>query len=128
MKFWIIGPESTIANGETRELHDACLVIKANLEGRACLFAGDASDKSLNSIAARTKNYCNDILHASHHGSINGADLDFIKKCNAKDTVISTKSGVHDNIPHPTAMQRYRRYTERKVHRTDQDGSLRLTF
>lgn len=128
LKFEVIGPERTIANASTRELHDACLVIKAILGKRACLFAGDASDKSLNWIAKNTKNYCNDILHASHHGSINGADLDFIKKCNAKYTVVSTKSGVHESIPHPTAMRRYRDNTQHRVYRTDKDGTRAFTF
>jgi len=93
-----------------------------------CLFAGDASDTNLQGIADNTKNYCNDILHASHHGSLNGANLDFIKKCNAEYTLISTQSGVYDNIPHPTALWRYRKYTVHDVRRTDVDGSWEWTF
>jgi hypothetical protein len=64
----------------------------------------------------------------SHHGSINGADLEFIKACNADYVVVSTKSGVHDNVPHSTAMQRYRSHTKKKVCRTDIDGSLEWTW
>lgn len=128
LKFWMIGPEKAVADATTRELHDACLVIKAELGKRACLFAGDASDKSLNWIAANTTDYCNDILHASHHGSINGADLAFIKKCNAKYTVVSTKSGVHENIPHRTAMERYRQNTQHRVYRTDKHDTCTFTF
>jgi beta-lactamase superfamily II metal-dependent hydrolase len=79
-------------------------------------------------IATHTTNFCNDILRASHHGSINGAQLDFIKKCNADYTVISTESGVHESVPHPTALQRYRDNTKKKVYRTDQDGTLTWTF
>lgn len=123
--FHIIGPEETVATSTTRELHDACLVIKAKVNQRSCLFTGDASDKNLQQIANTTENYCNDILHASHHGSINGACLDFIKKCNAEYTVISTKSGVHSNVPHPTAMQRYRNHTAKKLYRTDTDGTIK---
>ena len=92
---------------------------------RKCLFTGDATDKSLNYIAKKTNNICNDILHASHHGSINGADLDFIKSCNMDYTVISTKSGVHENIPHGTALKRYREHTKKEMYRTDKDGSLK---
>lgn len=128
IKFWIIGPEYNIANEDTREIHDASLVILTILGLRRCLFTGDASDKNLEYIADNTNNYCNDILHASHHGSINGAHLEFIKKCNAKYTLISTKSGVRENIPHPTALQRYREYTSEKVLRTDIDGSWRWSF
>lgn len=128
VSFYIIGPAKSIATSNTRELHDACLVILATMGKRKCLFTGDASDDNLKWIADNTTDYCNDILHASHHGSINGADLDFIKKCNADYTVVSTKSGVHSNVPHSTAMQRYRNNTKRKVYRTDQDGSLEWTF
>lgn len=128
LKFYIIGPVSTIADSETRELHDASLVFLVCGEYRMCLFTGDASDKSLEWIAQNTQNYCNDILHASHHGSINGANLAFIKKAGITDTIISTKSGVHSNIPHPTALQRYREYTSNSVHRTDTNGSLSLLF
>jgi len=127
VKFEIIGPHSSVADSDTREIHDASLVIKAIFGGRACLFAGDASDANLQYIANNTKNYCNDILHASHHGSLEGANLDFIKKCNAKYTMISTRSGIYDNIPHPTALSRYRDYTEYNVRRTDVDGSWKWT-
>lgn len=128
IKFWIIGPHTGIANRESKEIHDASLVIKADLGQRSCLFAGDASDISLEYIASNTENYCNDILHASHHGSLNGAHLDFIKKCNAEYTLISTRSGVYNNIPHLTALRRYREYTNHDVRRTDIDGSWRWDF
>jgi len=128
LKFWIVSPAESIATSSTREIHDACLVIKADLGSRHCLFTGDASDANLNYIAANTSNYCNDILHASHHGSINGADLDFVKGCNVKYTVVSTKSGVYQNVPHPTAMRRYNDNTKEKVYRTDNFGSVKWTF
>ena len=123
--FEIIGPHKSVADSPTRELHDACLVIKAIVNHRKCLFAGDASDENLQKIADTTKNYCNDILHVSHHGSINGACLDFVKKCNAEYSVVSTKNGVYSNVPHPKAMQRYRNHTSKKVYRTDVDGSIK---
>ena len=128
VKFEIIGPHTSIADSDTREIHDASLVIKAILGDRNCLFAGDASDSNLEYIAQNTNNYCNDILHASHHGSINGAYLNFIKKCNAKYTLISTKSGVYENVPHPTAMKRYKDNTRFDVRRTDVDGTWKWDF
>ena len=128
VSFEIIGPAKSVATSSTRELHDACLVIKATMGSRKCLFTGDASDANLEWIANNMNNYCNDILHASHHGSINGAQLDFIKKCNAKYTMVSTESGVYDNVPHPTAMRRYRNNTRCNVYRTDRNGSWEWTF
>jgi len=128
VKFWIIGPPQSMADSATREIHDASLVVRADLGSRICLFAGDASDTSLEFIAANTNHYCGDILHASHHGSLNGANLEFIKGCNAKFTVISTESGVYDNAPHPTALRRYKDNTEKVVYRTDIDGGLEWQF
>jgi len=127
VKIWMLGPAKSISTADTRKLHDASLVFHVEMGARKCLFTGDASDENLNFIAKTTRNFCEDILHASHHGSINGADLEFIKKCAAKHTVISTKSGVHDMLPHPTALKRYNDHTG-KVYRTDADGTLSCDF
>ena len=56
ISFEIIGPHSSTADAETREIHDASLVIKAILGTRICLFAGDASDANLEYIANNTSN------------------------------------------------------------------------
>lgn len=129
LEFWMIGPQKGIAESNTRELHDACLVFVAiSSSGRKCLFTGDASDTNLEWIAKNTKNYCNDILHASHHGSINGAQLDFIKKANAKYTLISTKLGVYPSVPDETALRHYRENTSIAVYRTDVNGSKEFDF
>ena len=127
LQFWLIGPEQTIASSDTREIHDASLIIKADLGTRHCCFAGDASDTLLEYVANNTTHYCDDILHASHHGSLNGAHLEFIKKAKAAFTVISTESGVYENVPHPTALQRYRENTASTVYRTDQ-GTIKWAF
>lgn len=128
IRFWMLGPQAEIASSETRELHGACLVFRADCAQRTCTFTGDTSDRNLNWIGQNTANICNDILHASHHGSMNGADLDFIKACNAKFTVVSTESGIHENVPDPAALKRYKGNTAQKVYRTDVDGALTWTF
>lgn len=128
VQFWILGPATDVGNTTTRELHDASLVVYVKLGTRRCLFTGDASDPSLKWVADHTKNICGDILHASHHGSINGADLDFVKECAATFTVISTEAGVHENVPHTTALKRYEEHTGHTVYRTDKSGSLKWSF
>ncbi len=128
LNFWMLGPEEGIAKSDTRELHDACLVFRADLGRRPCTFTGDASDANLNWIARNTTHICDDILHASHHASINGADLDFIKACNAQYTVISTASGVRAGIPDATALKRYKDNTAQTVYRTDEFGDVVWTF
>ena len=127
IKFWLLGPVKSVATSDTRELHDACLVFRADMGKRSCLFTGDASDANLQTVA-NLNNICGDILHASHHGSIRGADLSFIKRANALYTVVSTESGVYENVPHPTALRRYRDHTRKKVYRTDLDGPRRWEF
>ena len=72
IKFWMLGPKMSTASAETRELHDACLVFRADLGTRKCIFTGDASDSNLEGVA-EINHICDDILHASHHGSISGA-------------------------------------------------------
>ena len=128
LEFRMLGPASRIADADTRELHDACLVVHLRAGKRVCLFTGDASDTNLANVAATTTRICDDILHASHHGSLNGADLTFIKVCNATYTVVSTASGVHESVPHPTALKRYRDNTSGRVYRTDTDGSVMWAF
>ncbi len=126
----MLGPDCHIAKRRTREIHDACLVFQGHMgQGqRKCLFTGDASDTNLANVANNTTHICDDILHASHHGSLNGAELSFIKKCNPTYTVISTKTGVHENLPHPTALSRYKNHTQGKVYRTDTSGTVTWQF
>ena len=127
VKYYILGPSRTVESLETRELHDACLIIKAVTPHRSCLFTGDASDSNLNQVFSTYSNYCNDILHVSHHGSINGADLEFIKGCDGQLAVISTDSGVFPSVPESKALRRYRDNFP-SVHRTDTGGTLRVNF
>ena len=119
IRIWVLGPPPSLAQSTTRELHDASLVLEFEFGGgSSCVFAGDASDANLQYIADRDK-FGGDILHASHHGSLEGACLDFIKAASPAQTVISTKSGVHHSVPHPTAIERYKSHTSGSVYRTD---------
>ena len=128
LKFWMLGPFEDLATSETRCLHDACLVFRADLKKLLCTFTGDASDASLRQIADNTTNYCNGILHASHHGSINGAEETFIAKAKSKQILISTAEGVYSNVPHPDALALYERTTPGKVYRTDVFGTATWNF
>jgi len=127
LKFWMLGPQKNTATSQTRKLHDACLVFRTDMGARQCTFTGDASDANLADVVT-IDNICDDILHASHHASIEGANLDFVKKCKANWTVISTASGKYDNVPHPTALKRYIDNSTSGVWRTDTDGSCKWTF
>lgn len=124
--FYILNPVSNINSIDTRELHDACLVVSIQKQSSTkdkTIFCGDVSDWALDKVIEKYDVGGTNILHASHHGSINGANLDFIKAVSPNYTIISTKSGVHENVPHSTAIQRYKSYTTKSVKRTDTDGT-----
>ena len=127
-KLQFYNPKKNINEKDTRELHDASLVFTVRKGTMSVTFAGDASDWALEEVTDYFSLKKKRILHASHHGSINGAYLDFIKTINPNYSIISTKSGVHDNIPHPTALQRYKSYSRKAVRRTDVDGTRVFTI
>ncbi len=126
-KFQFYNPPKNINNYDTRELHDASLVFSVRKGSMSITFTGDASDWALENVSSYFNLKKKHVLHASHHGSINGAQLDFIKKINPNYSIISTKSGIHQNVPHSTALQRYRNYTKKAVRRTDVDGTRIFT-
>lgn len=128
VSYRILGPHEHIANRDKRHVHDACLVVHVSAGTRKFLICGDASDLNLAEVASKTNNLCGDVLRASHHGSLQGADLSFIKKANPKYTLISTKVGTFESVPHPTAMSRYQNNTRVSVFRTDLNGSRKWTF
>jgi len=126
--FQFYNPKKNINDKETREIHDASLVFSVRKGSMSITFTGDASDWALGEVSDFFDLQKKHVLHASHHGSINGAHLEFIKKIKPNYTIISTKSGVYDNVPHPTALQRYRSNTTKAVRRTDIDGTRVFTI
>jgi competence protein ComEC len=120
--FVVLGPHKNVNVNETRECHDACLVIWVSTPANNFIICGDASDSQLEQIRGYWNLSDCTVLRASHHGSINGANLDFIKSTSPRDTIISTQSGIFDNIPSNTALQRYRSNSQ-NVFRTDVNGT-----
>jgi beta-lactamase superfamily II metal-dependent hydrolase len=105
-RFQFYNPREDINDDPTRHIHDASLVFTVRKSNDSITFAGDASDAALKDLTDYFDLKRKHILHASHHGSIEGAHLEFIKKMNPNYTIISTKAGVHSNVPHPTALSR----------------------
>ena len=122
--FWIFNPIANINNYDDRELHDASLVVLFEKGANSILFCGDASDWALDCVRNQFEIAKVHILHASHHASINGANLEFIQEAAPNNTIISTASGVYENVPHRIALRRYRENTERDVIRTDTNGTI----
>jgi len=121
-KVLVLGPRESVNANETRECHDANLVIWVFSPANNFLICGDASDSELEQIRIGWNLADCTVLRASHHGSKNGANLEFIKAVSPRDTIISTQSGIFNNVPSNTALQRYKNYSQ-KVFRTDVDGT-----
>ena len=121
-EFVVLGPRNDVNTIETRECHDACLVIWVNSPANHFIICGDASDSQLDQIRTDWNLSSCTILRASHHGSMNGANLEFITTASPRDSIISTQSGIFDNVPHNTALQRYRNNSE-NVFRTHINGT-----
>lgn len=121
-RFLVLGPRKNVNADETRECHDACLVVWVSTPANNFIICGDASDSELEQIRTDWDLSNCTVLRVSHHGSGNGADLEFIKAVSPRDTIISTQSGIFDNVPSSTALQRYRS-NSRKVFRTDVSGT-----
>jgi competence protein ComEC len=121
--FLVLGPRKDVNSNDTRECHDACLVIWVSTPANSFIICGDASDSELEEIRIDWNLAdCCTVLRASHHGSKNGANLEFIKTVSPRDTIISTQSSIFSNVPSNTALQRYKNYSQ-KVFRTDIDGT-----
>lgn len=120
--FHVLGPRNEVNSSPTRECHDASLVVWVGTPANNFIVCGDASDSELDLVRADWKLGDCQVLRASHHGSINGANLAFIKAVDPRDTIISTKSGIIDNIPHSTALQQYKDHST-NVFRTDVSGT-----
>jgi competence protein ComEC len=119
--FTILGPRKNVNESETRECHDANLVVWVSSPANKFLVCGDASDTELDQVRTDYNLSSCNVLRTSHHGSINGANLEFIKAVSPRDAIISTAPGFFDNLPSDVALQRYRAHST-NIFRTD-DGT-----
>jgi competence protein ComEC len=125
-KAYFFGPPST----EKDDIHDASIVIKLvhdyeqdGKKGRgSILFGGDAeckqsengADCAWDRIYKNYKAYLDSsVLHASHHGSINGCHEEAVKSINPYHTIISV--GNKHGLPDSKAVKIYEKYTQTKV-------------
>jgi beta-lactamase superfamily II metal-dependent hydrolase len=123
MRVFILGPDETLARAPGRTIHDACLVVLVELNGRRILFTGDASSASLETLARAAPDLRAEFLHASHHGGAEGAVEAFVRAVSPRTTVVSTASGVYPELPSGEALALYDHLTRGRVYRTDLDGT-----
>jgi beta-lactamase superfamily II metal-dependent hydrolase len=126
-EFYILNPAARVNGVDSGTLHDNCLVVMAVREKEKLIFCGDASDRALKRVGDTFDLSNTHILHASSHGALPGAHAGFIRQTNPRYTIISTRSGIREQVPSAEAMKRYLAYTRGKVFQTDIHGTVRFS-
>ncbi|ERJ13734.1 DNA internalization-related competence protein ComEC/Rec2 [Haloplasma contractile] len=119
--FTIVSPNKQYGND-----NDNSLVIKTTLESQIVLLTGDISKQVENNLI--DSGLLNDIsiLKVAHHGSNTSTSLSFLEHVDAEIGVISVGK---NNYGHPSAdvLNRLER-TKTQYYRTDQDGTIRISY
>lgn len=123
--FRVLGPRRNVNNGADRECHDANLVIQISTPLENIIICGDASSRELEIINSDWNLEACTILKASHHGSINGLNVNFLQNARAREIVIPTAGGIFSKLPHFTAMRQYRNNCKKLI-RTDLNGTYKV--
>lgn len=114
------------ADSQASDTNDSSIVLLLKNKKNSFLFTGDASAKLENKLA-NEYNVDADVLKVSHHGSAYSSAAYFLKKVSPKYSVISV--GKDNNYGHPDkyALKRIKKFSTKKIYRTDEDGTIMLT-
>lgn len=122
----VLGPPKNV-QGNNEDIHDESLALQIKFGKTSFVFTGDTTNEQQDRIVEYYPVERTTIWHASHHGSINGANEDVMKKVKPQYTVIPVgEDNVHEH-PDDEAMKIYERNTKKKVYRTDQ-GNVGFRF
>lgn len=109
-------------------LNNSSVALRVRANGASLLLAGDLEDEAERTLAEEEATRIRaDYLKVSHHGARRSATdvfLDAVRPCRAVISVGRDNSFGH---PHPETLERLRSRRIR-VHRTDLDGAVRLSF
>jgi competence protein ComEC len=126
MEIRILGPSKTV-QGANEDIHNESLAIQIKFGKTSFVFTGDATNEQQERMLKYYPIERTTIWHASHHGSVEGANADVMEKVKPKYTIIPVgKDNVHDH-PHDEAMEIYDNSTQKKVYRTDK-GNIGFRF
>jgi competence protein ComEC len=109
--------------------NNASLVVKVNAGEVGLLVTGDCEDKRWESVLKYFKEWLpSEILVAPHHGSDHGCVEEVVETINPLYTVVSV--GADNKYGHPDkgAMEIYRRFTQKQVLVTKEDGTILIEF
>lgn len=115
----ILGP-SAYVQGNNEDIHEESMAIQIRHEGRNdILLTGDTTNHGLDRIRSNYDISNTKILHASHHGSDQGANEEAIKTAHPEFTIIPVGKNNPHGHPHDDALDIYKKNTQRRVYRTD---------
>lgn len=123
----ILGPREDVNENPSCRCHDACLVVGVTVGPSVTIICGDASESELATVSKDWDLSVCTVLQASQHGSLAGAELDFIEAASPRLTVVSTKARIYHNVPDRSALSRYKKHSKR-VMRTDRKGTVTCTL
>jgi competence protein ComEC len=121
-----LGPSSYI-QGNNEDIHEESLVIQIRVGKTTAVFAGDTTNSQQDRICKYYPVKGTTIWHASHHGSVEGANEEVMREVRPKYTVIPVGKGNNHGHPNKDAMNTYNKYTQKKVYRTDK-GNIGFEF
>jgi competence protein ComEC len=113
-------------DGEALSANDSSLVLRLRVGSRTVLFTGDVESGGEALIAARFAPAAVDVLKVPHHGSATSSTDAFLRWVRPRVAVMSLGAGNSYGFPHPTIVDRYRRFGARTL-RTDRDGSVAVS-
>jgi len=122
----ILAPSRSV-KGENDDIHEESLALRIKFGKTSFVFTGDTTNEQQDRISEYYPIKDTTIWHASHHGSINGANEEVMRKVKPQYTVIPVGEDNPHNHPHDEALKIYDNVTKKKVYRTDQ-GNIGFRF
>jgi competence protein ComEC len=118
IKVKVLGPSSYV-QGNNEDIHEESMAIQIKFGPKSIFLPGDTTTKGIHRINSNYDLKNTTIWHAPHHGSGEGLHEDALREAKPKFTIVSVGKDNPHGHPHDEAMNRYRKYTQRKVYRTD---------
>ena len=103
------------------DINSTSIVSKLIYGNNSFLFTGDTTWE-VEDLLLKTDIEC-DVYNASHHGSNDGANYEFLKKLKSKIAVISCGKGNEHGHPHEKVLDKFKTLGM-EIYRTDLDGTV----
>ena len=122
----ILAPSRTV-KGDNEDIHEESLALQIKFGKTSFVFTGDTTNEQQKRICEYYPVKSTTIWHASHHGSMNGANEEVMQKVKPRYTIIPVGKDNPHHHPNDEALKIYKENTREKVYRTDR-GSIGFRF